>query len=176
MQKAMGFLAMIVVGLWLSGAALFFLYCQGQWYTDPVAPARSNRGYFCVMENKEAKNPLLEAEVKRRSLNCCLTHGYPSPASRRPIICCFSVTAWRTRSVSAAAPDYYGSIGWVGVWLGGRAAGRPLGLRRDALGATSRQRYPLRPLLLINVVEARYRTQKILRPVWVGEAAARHLR
>ena len=79
------------------------------------------------------------------------------------------------RSVSAAAPDYYGSVGWGvgggygwggwGGWGGPSVSvGIPWGGSADS--ATLYDRW-----LLIKVVEGpAYRTQKISPPVWVGEA------
>ena len=69
MQKTIRFLAMFVIGLWLSGCSsvsTFTIKVNG--YTDPGAPAQVKPGgSFCVIENQEAKNPLLEKEIKEKT-------------------------------------------------------------------------------------------------------------
>ena len=79
------------------------------------------------------------------------------------------------RSVSAAAPDYFGSVGWGWGggygWGGGWGAGAapPFPSVYPGGSADSATLYDRR--LLIKVVEGpAYRNQKTSPPVWVGEA------
>jgi hypothetical protein len=182
MQKAIGFLAMIVIGLCLpscSSVASYTIKVNG--YTDPGSPAQVKPGgSFCVMENKEAQNPLLDAEVKEKITKLLATRGYAVTSfEKADYYLFFGYGMGEPRSVTVTTPDYYGSFGWGmgtgwGGW-GGRgwggwggpsvAIGMPWG-GYPAEGATLYDRS-----LLIKVVEGpAYRTQKITRPVWVGEA------
>ncbi|OGR29096.1 MAG: hypothetical protein A2139_06710 [Desulfobacca sp. RBG_16_60_12] len=177
MQKAIGFLAMIVIGLCLpscSSVASYNIKVNG--YTDPGAPAQVKPGgSFFVMENKEAKNPLLEVEVKGKITQLLATRGYAvTTFEKADYYLFFGYGMGEPRSVNVATPDYYGSVGWgMGYGRGGWGGwggpsvyvGMPWG-GYAADGATLYDRW-----LLINVVEGpAYRTQKLSRPVWVGEA------
>jgi len=175
MQKALGFLAIVVAGLWLSGCSSFASYTiKVNGYTDPSAAAQVKPGgFFCVMENKEAKNPLLEAEVKAKITKLLLTHGYPVTSfEKADYYLFFGYGIGEPRTVINST-DYYGSIGWGGGYgWGGRGGwggpsvyvGMPWGGYSDSTTLYDRR-------LMINVVEGpAYRNQKISRPVWVGEA------
>ena len=171
MQKTIGFLAMLVIGLWLSGCSsvsTFTIKVNG--YTDPSAPAQVKPGgYFCVVENQEATNPLLEKEIKEKLNKLLLTHGYPvTTFEKADYYLFFGYGMGEPRSVSVATPDYFGSIGWgVGYGWGGPAFS--IGVPYGGYPADSASLYDR--WLLIKVVEGpAYRTQKISRPVWVGEA------
>jgi hypothetical protein len=171
MQKATGFLAMLVIGLWLSGCSSFSTFTvKVNGYTDPSAPALVKPGgSFCVIENQEAKNPLLEKEIKEKLNKLLLTRGYPvTTFEKADYYLFFGYGMGEPRSVSVATPDYFGSIGWgVGYGWGGPAfsIGVPYG-GYPADRASLYDRW-----LLIKVVEGpAYRTQKISHPVWVGEA------
>jgi len=175
MQKALGFLAMLVIGLWLSGCgsvATFTIKVNG--YTDPSAPAPVRPGgSFCVIETQEAKNPLLEKEIKEKLNKLLLTQGYPvTTFEKADYYLFFGYGMGEPRSVSVATPDYFGSIGWGGGYGWGGwgwggpsvSVGMPWG--GSAGSATLYDRW-----LLIKVVEGpAYRNQKISHPVWVGEA------
>jgi hypothetical protein len=176
MQKAIRFLALAVIGLCWSGCSsvsTFTIKVNG--YTDPGATGQLNPGAsFCVIENQEAKNPLLEKEIKEKLNKLLLTHGYPTTTfEKADYFLFFAYGMGEPRSVITTAPDYYGSIGWGGGYgwggwggWGGPAVsiGIPWGGSADS--ATLFDRW-----LLIKVVEgAAYRNQKVSRPVWVGEA------
>ena len=172
MQKPIGFIAILFIGLWLSGcSSVYTIRVNG--YTEPSAPAPVKPGgFFCVMENKEAKNPLLEAEVKDKITKLLETRGFPVTSfEKADYYLFFAYGMGEPRSVGVAAPDYFGSIGW-GVGHGGYGWGGPgfaIGVPYGAYGANTATLYDR--WLLINVVEGpAYRTQKISRPVWVGEA------
>jgi hypothetical protein len=179
MQKAIRFLAMIVIGLGLAGCSsvsTFTIKVNG--YTDPGRPGLIKPGgSFCVIENQEAKNPLLEKEIKGKITKLLEVRGYSATTFEKADYCLFfGYGMGEPRSVGVATPDYLGSIGWgVGGgygWGGGWggwggpsvSVGIPWGGSADS--ATLYDRW-----LLIKVVEgSAYRTQKISRPVWVGEA------
>ena len=179
MQKLIGFLAAIVIGLSLSGCSTVSPYSvRVNGYTAPGAPAPIKPGgFFCVVENKESKNPLLEAEVKGKITKLLESRGYPVTSLDKADYCLlFAYGMGEPRSAGAAAPDYFGSVGWgVGGgygWGGGWggwggpsvAIGIPWG--GSATSATLYERW-----LLIKVVPASaYRTRQDAPPVWVGEA------
>jgi hypothetical protein len=177
MQKAIGFLAMIVIGLCLpscSSVASYNIKVNG--YTDPGTPAQIKPGgFFCLMENKEAKNPLLEAEVKGKITKLLETHGYPvTTFEKADYYLFFGYGMGEPRSVTVTTPDYYGSVGWGmgygwGGWGGWGGPSVAIGMPWGGYPADSTALYDR--WLLISVVEGpAYRTQKISRPVWVGEA------
>jgi len=178
MQKLIGFLAAIVIGLSLSGCSTvstFTIKVNG--YTDPGTTGQLKPGdSFCVIENQEAKNPLLEKEIKEKINKLLLTHGYPTTTfEKADYFLFFAYGMGEPRSAGAAAPDYYGSLGWGwgggygwggwGGWGGPSVAiGIPWG--GSATSATLYERW-----LLIKVVPASaYRARQDAPPVWVGEA------
>jgi hypothetical protein len=178
MQKAIGFLAVIVIGLGLSGCSTVSPYSiKVNGYTAPGVPAPIKPGgFFCVVENKEAKNPLLEAEVKGKITKLLETRGYPvTTFDQADYYLLFAYGMGEPRSAGVAAPDYFGSIGWGvgggygwGGWggWGGPAVsvGIPWGGSADS--ATLYERW-----LLIKVVPGpAYRARQDAPPVWVGEA------
>ena len=131
MQKAIGFLAMIVIGLCLPSCSSVSSYnIKVNGYTDPGTPAQVKPGgSFFVMENKEAKNPLLEAEVKGKITKLLATRGYAvTTFEKADYYLFFGYGLGEPRSVTVAAPDYYGSIGWgMGYGWGGLARPRTPG-------------------------------------------------
>lgn len=170
MQTAIGFLTMIVIGLCLPSCSTVPTYnIKVNGYTDPAAPALIRPGAsVCVVENQQAKNPLLEKEIKDK-LNKLLTNrGFSViPFEKADYYLFFDYGMTAPSSVSVTPPDYYGSIGWGwGYGWGGPSVymGMPYG--GYAGTTTLNDRW-----LLIKVVEGPpYRTQKVSRPVWVGEA------
>jgi len=172
MQKPISFLAMLVVGLWLSGCSsvsTFTIKVNG--YTDPGTPGMVKPGdSFCVIENQEAKNPLLEKEIKEKINKLLLARGYPvTTFEKADYYLFFAYGMGEPRSVGVTTPDYYGNIGWG--WGGGYGWGGPavsIGIPWGG-SADSATRYDR--WLLIKVVEGpAYRAQKVSSPVWVGEA------
>jgi hypothetical protein len=175
MQKPISFLAVLVIGIWFLGCSsvsTFTIRVNG--YTDPGAPGLIKPGgSFCVIENQEAKNPLLEKEIKEKINKLLLTHGHPvTTFEKADYYLFFAYGMGEPHSAGVTTPDYYGSIGWGwgggygwGGWGGPSVSiGLPWGGSADS--ATLYDRW-----LLIKVVEApAYRTQKVSGPVWVGEA------
>jgi Domain of unknown function (DUF4136) len=177
MQKAIGFLVMIVIGLCLpscSSVPTFNIKVNG--YTDPNVPDQIRPGgSFWVMENKAAKNPLLEAEVKGKITKLLETRGYSMTTfDKADYYLFFGYGIGEPRSVITVAPDYYGSIGWGlgygwGGWGGWGGPSVYAGIPWGGYVADSATLYDRR--LLLNVVDGpAYRTQKLSRSVWVGEA------
>jgi hypothetical protein len=179
MQKAIRFLALIIIGLCWSGCSSFSTFTiKVNGYTDPATPGLIKPGgSFCVMENQEAKNPLLEKEIIGKITKLLETRGHAITTFEKADYCLFFAYGMgEPRRAGAATPDYLGSVGWgVGGgygWGGGWggwggpsvAVGIPWG--GSAGSATLYDRW-----LLIKVVEgSAYRTQKTSLPVWVGEA------
>jgi len=177
MQKAVGLLAMLLIGFWLSGCSSVATYTiQMNGYTDPSAPATVILGgSFYVMENPEAKNPLLDAEVKGKITRLLETRGYfVTTFDKADYFLFYRYGMGEPRSVSVTTPDYYGGFGWGwgGGWGRGYGWGGPsiyVGVPYGGYEVDSATLYDR--WLMLNVVEGRaYRTQKLSRPVWVGEA------
>jgi hypothetical protein len=175
MQKPIGFIATLVIGLWLSGCSSVPIYTiKVNGYTDPAAPGQVNPGSsFCLIENQEAKNPLLDKEIKEKLNKLLLTHGYPvTTFEKADYFLFFGYGMGEPRSANAATPDYFGSVGWGwgggygwGGWGGPSVAiGIPWGGSADSV--TLYERW-----LLIKVVPgSAYRARQDAPPVWVGEA------
>jgi hypothetical protein len=176
MQKAIGLLAIIVAGLCWSGcgtATTFTIKVNG--YTDPGTPGLIRPGgTFCVIENQEAKNPLLDKEISGKITRLLETRGHAvTTFEKADYYLMFAYGMGEPRTVNVTTPDYYGGFGWgwgggYGGWggWGGPAVsiGIPWGGSTDSTTLYDRR-------LLIKVVEGpAYRTQKTSPPVWVGEA------
>ena len=175
MQKVIGFLAVLVIGLSLAGCSTVSPYSvRVNGYTAPGAPAPIKPGgFFCVVENKEAKNLLLEAEVKGKITKLLETRGYPVTTLDRADYCLlFAYGMGEPRSAGVATPDYFSSVGWGwgggygwGGW-GGPAVSVGIPWGGSAAGATLYERW-----LVIKVVPGpAYRARQDTPPVWVGEA------
>ncbi len=168
-KRGMRCLAIVLIGLSLTGCANYY-NVKVNGYTDPGTSEQIKPGgSFFVIDNPEAKNPLLEVEIKGKIIKLLETRGYPvTTFEKADYFLFFGYGLGEPRSVSAAAPDYFGSIGWgVGYGWGGPSVvlGVPYGTY-PADTATLYDRW-----LLINVVEGpAYRTRKVSRPLWVGEA------
>jgi hypothetical protein len=169
MQKLVIFLALVVFACGLSGCSTIY-HVQVNGYTESGAVQQiAPGGSFCVIENKEAKNPLLEQEIKGKITKLLQSRGYPVTGfETADYYLFFGYGMGEPRSVSVVLPDYFGSIGWgAGYGWGGPAfsIGVPYG-PYAADSATLYDRW-----LLLNVVDGpAYRTRKVSRPVWVGEA------
>ena len=165
-------LAGLALGALMAGcstASVYHIKVNG--YTDPGTPALIRPGgSFCLMDNREAKNPLLEAEIKGKITKLLETRGYPVTTYEKADYCLFfAYGLGEPRSASAAPPEYYGGVGWgVGYGWGGPSLyfGVPVYGGYTPDNTTLYDRW-----LLISVVEGpAYRAQKAPRPVWVGEA------
>ncbi len=179
MQKAIGFLAMIVIGLGLPSCSTVPTYnIKLNGYTDPATPGLIRPGVsFCVVENQQAQNPLLEKEIKEKLNKLLTSHGFSiTPFEKADYYLFFDYGITTPSSVSVTTPDYYGSIGWGwGYGRGGPGWGYGWGGPSVYMGIPYGGYGEVTSLydrwLLIKVVEGPpYRTQKVSRPVWVGEA------
>jgi hypothetical protein len=178
MPKAIRLLTLMVIGLCLAGCSLRSVYnIKVNGYTEagtprPIKPG----GSFFVITNQEAKNPLLETEVKDKIIKLLLSHGYPDTTfEKADYYLFFGYGMGEPRSVSVVVPDYYGSIGWgMGCGWGPGCCGwgwPAFSLAVPTWGAYVSETTIYDRWLLINVVDGpAYRNQKLSRPVWVGEA------
>ncbi len=174
MQKAIGFLAMLVLGLCLPSCSSIPTYTINvNGYTDPSTQIQVGPGgSFFIIENQEAKNPLLEKEIKEKLNNLLLSHGYPvTTFEKTDFYLSFEYGIGEPQSFSVTAPDYYGGFG-MGLGYGRGYWGGPIGYGGmpwwgySTYSTTFYDRW-----LRLTVVEGvAYRTKKISRPVWVGEA------
>ncbi|MFZ5447528.1 MAG: DUF4136 domain-containing protein [Thermodesulfobacteriota bacterium] len=175
MGKTIRFLVLVLMGFSLAGCASYY-NVKVNGYTAPVAAGEIKPGStFFVMENKEAKNPLLEQEIRDKITKLLEVRGYPVTTTfdKADYYLFFGYGLGEPRSVGV--PEYYGGVGWGWGWGGGWGCG--WGGPAVCLGGppygywwtdivTLYDRW-----LQINVVEGPpYRTQKISRSVWVGEA------
>jgi len=173
MQKAIVFLAMLVLGWCLPGCSTTYTI-KVNGYTDPGTQAQVRPGaFFCVMENQDAKNPLLDKEIKEKLNKLLLTHGCPVTTFEKADFYLFYKYGMGEPKSVVTTPDYYGGIGWgVGYGGGGWGWGGPAFYLGMPLTGYSSGVTPLydRWLQLTVVEGPAYRIQKLSRPVWVGEA------
>ena len=171
LRRTVKLLALVLIGCGVTSCAYNYnIKVNG--YTDPNAPSLLKPGgSFVVMENQEAKNPLLEAEIKEKIIKLLGQRGYAVTTTfdKADYYLFFSYGMGEPRSVTVVTPDYYGGFGWgMGCGWGGPSfclTVPPWG----AYPSYATQFYDR--WLLINVVDGpAYRTRKESRPVWAGEA------
>jgi len=138
-------------------------------YTDPALSAPILPGATCfVVESKEAKNPLLEREIKAKITKLLENRGHRLvPFEAADFYFFFSYGLGTERQVTVTMPDSYPGWGF-GVGYGFPSA---YAFIWPSLGLypTQTQTYYDRWLLL-NVVEGKhYRATGKFRAVWVGE-------
>jgi hypothetical protein len=170
MQKAIRFLVLVLIGCGLSSCgAIYNVKVNG--YIDPKTTQQiTPGGSFFVMENKEAKNPLLEKEIKEKINKLLDSRGYRlTTFDKADYYLFFGYGMGEPRSTIVFMPDYAGGCGW-GMSFATPGSGcyllvPPL-VTYVPYTTTLYDRW-----LLINVVEGpAFRTRKESRPVWVGEA------
>jgi hypothetical protein len=172
LKRIIELLALILMGCCVSSCAGYHYNIKVNGYTDPNAPSLLKPGgSFFVIKDKEAKNPLLEAEIKEKIIKLLTQRGYAVTPTfdQADYYLFFSYGMGEPRSVTVVTPDYYGGLGWGG---GYRWGGPAFYFTVPPWGA-----YPsyatrfYNRWLLINVVDGpAYRSRKESRPVWVGEA------
>jgi hypothetical protein len=173
MARTSKFLIILLLGFSLAGCATYYKIKVNGYTAPNITEQIKPAGFFYVMEDKEAKNPLLEAEAKRKIARLLEERGYPVTTSfdKADYYLLFRYGMGQPRSVGVT--DYYGSIGWGFGWgpgwgwgYGGPAVsiGAPYGWSTSVVTLYDRW-------LQIKVVAGPpYRTEKISRTVWVGEA------
>jgi hypothetical protein len=176
MKKPCFLMALIMVGVLASGCGPYIYHVKVNGYTDPAAPTRINAGgSFFVIENRDAKNPLLEKEVKEKIDKLLGKQGYGlAPYEKADYYLFFSYGIGGEGTTTVVMPEYYpypGSGFGFGTGYGRRASSYFF-----AAPFFSYSPYPESVALydrwlLINVVDAKYyRDQGQFRACWVGEA------
>jgi len=172
MARTSKFLLILLLGFSLAGCATYYkIKVNG--YTAPSNAERIKPGgFFYIMEDQAAKNPLLEAEVKEKIAKLLQERGYPVTTNfaRADYYLFFRYGIGQPRSVGV--PDYYGGFGWGFGWGPGWGWGGPaVAIGGPAYGWGTDVITLYDRWLQIKVVAGpAYRTQKISRTVWVGEA------
>jgi hypothetical protein len=169
MAKTIRFMAIALIAFGLAGCANYY-NVKVNGYTGPGTSGEIKPGgTFFVMENKEAKNPLLEQEIRGKITKLLEARGHPVTTTfdKADYYLFFSYGMGEPRSVTVVTPDY--GCGW-GVGFGGSGCYYMtvpiVPYAPYAATTTIYDRW-----LLINVVEGpAYRTRKESLPVWVGEA------
>jgi hypothetical protein len=177
MPRATRLLTLMVIGACLAGCSLSPVYnIKVNGYTEPGTPrAIKPGGSFFIMTNKEAKNPLLETEVKDKITKLLLSHGYPNTTFEKADYYLFFGYGMGEPHSVVVVTDYYGGIGWgMGCGWGPGCygwGGPAFSIMVPPWGAYASDTTIYDRWLLINVVDGpAFRTQKLSRPVWVGEA------
>jgi hypothetical protein len=159
---------LLAAALGLAGCAPVAYQVQVNGYTDPTTPGViAPGGAFFVMENKEAKNPLLEKEVKGKIVKLLESQGYSQATlNKAQYLLFFGYDIGPGRSVTVVFPDFY-PYGW------GFYPGYP---RSYFFASPFAGYWPYTETiydrwLLIKVVDAKtYRDIGEFKSVWVGEA------
>jgi hypothetical protein len=117
MKKLIIFLAIAVMGCCLSGCGAYY-NVKVNGYTEAGTTRQiTSGGSFCVIENKEAKNPLLEGEIKEKINKLLESQGYSlTTFDKAEYFLFFSYGMGEPRSLTVIVPDYY-ATGW-GVGYG----------------------------------------------------------
>ncbi len=170
-KRVIRFLAIVLIGIGLSSCANYYSV-KVNGYTGPGATGEiKSGGTFFVMENKEAKNPLLEQEIREKITRLLEIRGYPvtTKFDKADYYLFFNYGMGEPRNVTVVTPDY--GVGW-GMGFGGPRWGYGYPMTGGFVTyapsgvSTTYDRW-----LLINVVEGpAYRANKTASPVWVGEA------
>ncbi len=168
------FLFPVLAGLlFLGGCGAGRYAVQVNGYLDPGAPAAPAPGAaLAVVENKEARNPLLEKEIAAKINRLLTARGYRLvPYEQADYYLFFLYGIGPPEAAAATGPPVSVGLGiGVGTWHGGGGfigLGTPYPYYPYA--------YPAEPVygrwLTLKVVEAKpYRQSGQARAVWVGEA------
>ncbi len=164
-HRAIPALLLLLAAGCLGGCGPTLVQVNVNGYTDLAAPAAiAPGGSFFIIENREARNPLLEKEIKEKIVKLLEQRGYQMAAyEKAQYYLFFSYGSGPGRSAPVALPDYYGwgsGYGWPHSYL---------------LVAPVFSYYPRESLydrwLLINVVDGKYYREKgEFSALWVGEA------
>lgn len=136
-------------------------------YTDLTAPTWIPAGSsFFVIENREAKNPLLEKEIKEKANKLLEKYGYClAPFQQADYYLFFSYGIGGEQTTTVAMPDYYP------FGLGFGTGYRSYFFVSPFVGYYPQTETIYDRWLLINVVDGKYYREKgEWRTLWVGEA------
>lgn len=135
-------------------------------YTDPaVAVSIPPGSRFCVAENPQAQNPLLEREIKAKLERLLTRKGYGVvPCEQADFVLLFTYGIGPGASRTLISPEWGFGLGAGRYWHGGYVFFWP-GFTTYSTAALYER------WVLLNVVSGRdFREQKTTRPLWVGEA------
>jgi len=163
-------LLLLILGIFLSGCAPLTYQVQVNGYTQPGAPAApfSPGAAVFVIENREAKNPLLEKEIAAKIATILEKQGYRIvPFDRADYYLLFYYGQGSERSVSISAPLYdplyypYFGFSWQPYWF----------VMAPGFYSGPEVQKVYDRWLLINVIAGKpYREKKESQALWVGEA------
>lgn len=154
-----------LLGLWASGCAAT-LPVQVNGYTDPgVAVFFPVGSRFCVAENPQAPNPLLEREIKAKIERLLTLHGFNlSPCEQAEYVMLFTYGIGPGAARTVISPEWSLGVGAGRFWHGGYVFFWPGFTTYSTAALYDRW-------VLLNVVAGRdYREKRTSRPLWVGEA------
>ena len=152
------------------GPALFQVQVNG--YTDPSAPAPLNPGAtFFIMENQEAKNPLLEKEINLKIARLLTAQGFQiTTFEKAAYYLLFSYGLGPAQNVSVTVSDYY-PFGWGFAPETANRLSYPYFFAVPYWASYSFAETIYDRWLLINVVDGKtYRDHRKFLTLWVGEA------
>jgi hypothetical protein len=168
MKKQILASCLLAAALALGGCAPLTCLVQVNGYTDPAAPSLIAPGAtFFIMENKEARNPLLEKEIQGKIVQLLKAQGYPeAPLDKAQYLLFFGAGIGPAHSVTVVFPDFY-PYNWCYY------PGFPRSYYFDSpfVGYYPYTETIYDRWLLIKVVDARtYREKGEFKSLWVGEA------
>ncbi|MCL6620922.1 MAG: hypothetical protein K6T55_02370 [Syntrophobacterales bacterium] len=135
-------------------------------YTDPAAVVHLAPGArFCVAENPQAPNPLLEREIKAKLERLLSRRGFGlAPCEQADFVMLFTYGIGPGAARTVISPEWSFGVGAGRFWHGGYVFFWP-GFTTYSTAAV------YECWVLLNVVAGRdYREKKTSRPLWVGEA------
>jgi hypothetical protein len=162
---------LVLSALIASGCAAATRYqVQVNGYTEGQSAAAWPPGaVFCVLENQNAQNPLLEKEIKAKVERLLDQRGFRlAPLPQAQYVLAFTYGSGPAASAPLTYPDYGANLA---VGLGGGYWGPSFFFWPGMLAYPARTQPWYDRWLLINVFEARpFREAGPRRTVWVGEA------
>lgn len=166
------FLLALLAGVVSGCAATTTFQVQVNGYTDSAAPVLFTPGSsFFVIENQEAKNPLLEKEIKAKIDKLLTTQGYSlAPSDQADYHLMFSYGMGTPQTVSVTTPSFGFGVGMgYGRWGPGPYGGYGLYWPGYPYYTETQPLYDR--WLQVKVAEGKhYRATGKFNPIWVGEA------
>jgi hypothetical protein len=172
MKKSFWLAAFLAAGIIASGCGPSHYDIRVNGYTDPAVPARiAPGGAFCIMGNKDAKNPLLEKEVQEKIGKLLEKQNYRLVSFEQADYLLFFNYGLGGERSTVVMPDYYpyAGFGFGGGYWGRGSSVFVAPFFSFSPGAESVALYDR--WLLLNVVDAKpYREKGQFQTLWVGEA------